>query len=308
MSRPARSARTIGITVSNPQPPANATPEQAALIEALRSVLEPLAVLAVAKGLTYQVLDDVLKQALVNAAHDAHPGVAAHRRVSRISTTTGIHRREVTRLTQAGDAAPVPRASLASGVYAHWLTSPAFRERQGRRPGVPKALPRQGPHPSFDTLARAITSDVHPRTLLEEMIRLGYAALDPATDTVKLLADAAVPRGDAARMLRILGSNVGDHFRGTVANVLGDGRQHFDQALFADELSDESIAALRKLITEQWRELYGRLWPEIERLFANDAAHPQRVLNQRLRIGLYSFNEPVDASAAEETRPSGSAD
>jgi hypothetical protein len=49
--------------VSNPQPPANATPEQAALIQALRSVLEPLAVLAVAKGLTYQVLDDVLKQA-----------------------------------------------------------------------------------------------------------------------------------------------------------------------------------------------------------------------------------------------------
>jgi Family of unknown function (DUF6502) len=294
--------------VSNPQPPANATPEQAALIQALRSVLEPLAVLAVAKGLTYQVLDDVLKQALVNAAHDAHPGVAAHRRVSRISTTTGIHRREVTRLTQAGDAAPVPRSSLASGMYAHWLTSQGFRERQGRRPGAPKALPRQGPHPSFETLARAITSDVHPRTLLEEMIRLGYAALDPATDTVKLLADAAVPRGDAARMLRILGSNVGDHFRGTVTNVLGDGRQHFDQALFADELSDESIAAVRKLIAEQWRELYGRLWPEIERLFANDAAHPQRVLNQRLRVGLYSFNEPVDAPTAEETRPPGSAD
>jgi Family of unknown function (DUF6502) len=296
-------APTIGANVSNPPPNATTTPEQAALIQALRSVLEPLAVLAVAKGLTYQVLDDVLKQALVNAAHDAHPGVAAHRRVSRISTTTGIHRREVTRLTQAGDKAAPPRASLASGVYAHWLTSPAFCERRGRRSGAPKALPRQGPHPSFETLARAITSDVHPRTLLEEVIRLGYAALDPNTDTVSLVADAAVPRGDAARMLRILGSNVGDHFRGTVANVLGDGRQHFDQALFADEMSDESITAVRKLITEQWRELYGRLWPQIERLFADDAAHPQRVLNQRLRIGIYSFNEPVSAPTAQDTEP-----
>lgn len=278
------------------------------MIEALRSVLEPLALLAVAKGLTYQVLDDMLKQALVNAAHDAHPGVAAHRRVSRISTTTGIHRREVTRLTQTGEAVPAPRASQASGVYTHWLTSPEFRERRGRRFGSPKVLPRQGPHPSFETLARAITSDVHPRALLEEMIRLGYATLDAGDDTVSVVADAAVPRADGARMLRILGSNVGDHFRGTVANVLGDGRQHFDQALFAHEMSSESITAARALIAAQWRELYSRLWPEIESLFADDAAHPQRMLNHRLRIGLYSFNEPVQTSSSDEAQPSGPAD
>ena len=51
-----------------------------------------------------------LKQAVVQAAAAAHPQVAPHRSVSRISTATGINRREVTRLLQAQADAPTPAA------------------------------------------------------------------------------------------------------------------------------------------------------------------------------------------------------
>ena len=58
-----------------------------------------------------------------------------------------------------------------------------------------------------------------------------------------------MPRGDAGRMLGFLGDNVGDHLSAAVANVLGDGRRHFEQAVFADELSAQSLEAAQPTIS-----------------------------------------------------------
>jgi hypothetical protein len=52
------------------------------------------------------------------------------------------------------------------------------------------------------------------------------------------------------------------------------------------------VTALRPLIAAQWAELFQRLAPELERRIAEDktAARPQ---TQRVRIGFYSFAEPM---------------
>jgi hypothetical protein len=46
------------------------------------------------------------------------------------------------------------------------------------------------------------------------------------------------------RLLGFLGDNVGDHLRAAVANVLGDTGLHFEQAVFADGLTAQAIAAM----------------------------------------------------------------
>ena len=55
-----------------------------------------------------------------------------------------------------------------------------------------QALPRQGAAPSFESLAQEITRDVHPRSLLDELCRLGLATWDEAGDTVALSREAFV--------------------------------------------------------------------------------------------------------------------
>jgi hypothetical protein len=139
---------------------------------------------------------------------------------------------------------------------------------------------------------------VHPRSLLDELLRLGLAALDPANDHVELIHDAFVPRGDSERMLGFLGHNVGDHLGAAVANVLGDGRQHFEQAVFADELSAQSIEAVRSAITSQWQALSAALVPQLGALIEADHA-AGRVQDQRLRVGLFSYSEPMSPTASE---------
>lgn len=276
-------------------------PEQPALRGALAGLMASVARLAVARGLPCAEVEAMLRLAFVQAAAQAHPGLPEHRKVSRISTTTGINRREVTRLVQAAQQAqPVPRArSVASEVYTHWRTQPPYRGADGE----PLVLSRLGPAPSFETLAQAVTRDVHSRSLLDELCRLGLAAWDEAADTVRLSREAFVAHGDLARQLGFLGDNVGDHLRAAVANVIdGDDTAHFEQALFADGLSAESIASVRPAVRAQWQALLQALVPALEARVEADA-RLQPAPRGRLRVGLYTYQE--GAETAPEPAPRG---
>ena len=146
------------------------------------------------------------------------------------------------------------------------------------------------------------TRDVHPRALLEELLRLKLAKLDAERDVVSLTEDMFVPHGDAPRMLGYLGANVGDHLQAAVANVLGHKPTHFEQAIAADGLSAASLAEVRPLLREHWRRLTEAMVPLLERLIEADAAQPGTEPTHRLRLGLFAFDTPDDA-ASEEPKP-----
>jgi hypothetical protein len=267
--------------------------DHALLLEACRQVLLPLATLAVQRGVPYAELDELLRGAFVEAARTAHPNVSAQRGASRISAATGLTRREVTRLLQPPVSAEPSRSSPATQVFSRWLTDPQLRLADG----TARALPRQGPpvrldslakSVSFESLAQSVTKDVHPRTLLEELLRLGLARVDEATDTVQLLRETFVPTGDEARMFGFLGANVGDHLRGAVANVLAQGPRNVEQALFADGLSSDSITELRPLVAQQWQTVARSLVPLVQQFIDADVA-AGRLADQRLRVGLYMY-------------------
>lgn len=280
------------------EPSGSATDADAALTQAFDALLAPLARLAVARGMRFALAEDLFKRVFVHAARAAHSGAGGSRDVSRISTTTGLRRREVTRLLLDTPANAATRRSPATEIFTRWSSSRKLRNKQGE----PRPLPRQGPAPSFDALAQSVTRDVHPRSMLDELCRLGLARLDAETDTVHLLQSGFVPRDDEARMFEFLGRNVGDHLSGAVANVLAEERQHFEQAVFADELSDESLAAANRLINAQWRALMAAVVPELEALIESDRTAKRRA-DKRLRVGLYSYSEPMPVPPADSKEP-----
>jgi hypothetical protein len=179
--------------------------DDALLLHACHPVMAPLARLAVARGMQYAQFDELMRAAFVQAAREAHPDVPSHRAVSRVSAATGINRREVTRLLKAESPEAPPRRAPATEIFARWITDPTLRHQ-----GAPlKSLPRQGAAPSFESLAQSVTKDVHPRSLLEELCRLGLARVDDETDSVVLLRETYVPSGDDKRLFGFLGANVG---------------------------------------------------------------------------------------------------
>jgi hypothetical protein len=278
--------------------------EQEALLGALDAVLQPLADLCLAKGITIQALEQRLRQAMVQSAVQAHGNLTSTRLTSRISASTGLTRREVARLQESSAQAATrqPKASSATEVFTRWMTDTSLKGADSQ----PMALKRTGAVPSFESLAQSVTQDVHPRSLLDELCRLGLAQWDSATDQVQLKQNAFVPRGDWARMTAFLGDNVGDHLRAATANVLGSGKEHLEQAIFADELSEQSLVAFRSLMAQQWRGLLQTLTPELEALIAADK-EAGREQSQRVRVGLYTWSQAM-ADATHNASQTMSAD
>lgn len=265
----------------NPEP----SGASGALLGALRLLLAPIARLCLGRGVRFDTAEEVFKGAFVDAARALRPSSDGTRDVSRVSTTTGLSRREVTRLANDLREPPLVRPSLATQVFTRWMSTPALHDEHGH----PKALMRLGRAPSFEALAQSVTRDVHPRSLLEELCRLGLARHDVATDTVQAVQARFAPHEDEARMFAFLGSNAGDHLAASVENVLAEQSPHLEQAIFADELSPESLVEVRRLVNAQWRAMLAALVPDLQALVDSDR-QAGREARERVRIGLYSYH------------------
>ncbi|GAA0752534.1 DUF6502 family protein [Ideonella azotifigens] len=274
------------------------SPEHKALLEAMQSLLAPLGRLAVAQGLHFDSLEALLKLAMVQAAREAalkaKPEALPHRLVSRIATATGINRREVTRLVGESLEAPRPRPSMALRLFFRWSTDPALPQDEA-------GLPRQGPAPSFDALAALVTRDVHPRSLLDDMLRLKLVTWQQDSDRVSLNRAALVPDRDQARLLGLLGGNVGDHLSAAVDNVAGEQPRHFEQAIWANGLSLDSAQGVRGLVESHWQQLTQQLVPELQRRIDRDEADGAPT-DAVVRVGMFMYSQRRPAPTAEPAR------
>ncbi|MDZ7790095.1 MAG: DUF6502 family protein [Xanthomonadales bacterium] len=122
---------------------------------------------------------------------------------------SGVHRKDVRRFPGAdAGARERARAGLArESVVGRWLGDPAYRDADGR----PAVLARTGDAPSFEALVAGISTDVRPRTVLDELKRLGFVVHDETADSVRLDTAAFVPSADDAHLLRLFEANLADH-------------------------------------------------------------------------------------------------
>jgi len=127
--------------------------EQQALLAVLEQLLSPLARLCLAKGIPIQAAEEVMRRAYVQAATEDCEGLNSSRLTSRISTMTGLTRREVARL-QSEDAPVRPQTrTVATDVLTFWASQSEYVNKKG----MPIRLPRTGEAPSFEALAASVT-------------------------------------------------------------------------------------------------------------------------------------------------------
>lgn len=168
-----------------------------------------------------------------------------------------------------------------------------------------KAMLRHGSADArgFDTLVASVSTGMRPRTVLDELLRQGPAELDEATDTVRLVADAFVPKSDA-EMLRFLCQNLHDHLAAACANVLAgpDHRRFLERAVYSNNLGIEAVDRVeteaRTLSVAALRHLNGLA---LEHRQAG-AAHDSPAVTERFRFGVFFYREPVGGSAEAPPR------
>lgn len=269
--------------MSTPTPP----PSRHALVLAgVLRVLRPLVRLLLRHGLTFPELVQALKPVFLAEARDelAQRGMAATD--SALSLLSGLHRKDVRALGR-DDAARAPRlgglstpVSLSGEVVARWLGDPAWQ--------TPDGLPRPLDRAAFDTLAAAVSQDVRPRALLDELQRLEVVTAD-AEGRLVLARQGFAPRAGLAEMTELMAANLGDHAAAAVANLQGE-ENFLEQALFVDRLLPESVPQLRQAARQAWQHALAEVLREARARFDHDQAIDRPGSpRQRARFGVYFY-------------------
>lgn len=288
--------------------PAPMSPDAAA--EWFADLLEPIALLALERGVRLNGLIDALKLALVRAAisladddgrspatvlrpasptsqADAAAGRAAFSD-SRLAVMTGVHRKDLRRIRTTGGTTRAKSLSIVGEVFARWRSDPRFLTRRGE----PRHLLRHrdgGERASFEELVAAVTRDVHPRPVLDEMLRLGMVETDGRVgDRVRLLHAAYVPAADKAELMHLGRDNLADHVAALVGNLQGDGRRFLEQAVYSDDLTEASARQFNLETREVWEKVFTLLMPRLQALYEadRDSRDPR---NHRVRVGMYGL-------------------
>ena len=265
--------------------------------DALKMLLRPLARLMITKGVTAPALYALLKEVCVEVASDDFGLDGKPPTDSRVSVLTGVHRKDVRQIRQQRDEtghAADRSVSLMTTVVGRWLAGPKTVSHDGR----PVPLPRNAETgPSFDALVRDVSTDVRPRTVLDELLRRDVVELDEAGDQVSLRVEAMVPRASDDERMHFLVRNVGDHMEAAVANVMsGEGAAPFlERAVFYNNLAtasvDEIEARSRVLATEVLTKLNRLAFSRQSADNAADAFARDSTSNERFRFGIYFYRE-----------------
>lgn len=273
------------------------TPAEQALDD-VALMLAPLVRWLLTQGIPLNAVIRTLRTVYLTEAHDnlARRG----RRVtdSALSVLTGVHRKEVRTFMEGREdaaerpatprLAPTPAATL----FTRWITDPDYRLPDSGE--LRRELPRQGPAPSFEALARDASRDVHPRTLLEELERLKLVAVQQ--DQVVLLSDRFVlPVNDPAAV-RTMAVNVADHIAAAAHNLTVDQPEQrvLEQSVFAHGLSPASTQHLGQVARRLWDVALEEMVREARTRVDLDAARGLEPTpgepgeqNMRMRFGIY---------------------
>ncbi|MCG3188228.1 MAG: hypothetical protein LKCHEGNO_00146 [Burkholderiaceae bacterium] len=274
--------------------PGDATDRRARIVlRAALSMLVPLARWLVHNGVPYGSFASALKSVFVEAARQELAAAGGKLTDSAMSVLSGVHRRDIRDMGEAPLVQARPKApSVASQVFTRWLTDAHLRDGADR----PMALPKSGAAPSFDALARQVSSDVHPRTLLAEMQRLGLVQVD--AESVRLIAPAFVPQQGFDEMVELFAANAADHLAAAAHNLRGDrGDKFLEQSVFASGLSPRSTQALGTLARKLWRSAFQQMVRAATPRYQQDSRDEQG--SMRMRFGVYFYAEPL----GEDTNP-----
>lgn len=256
---------------------------------AIKRLLWPIVRLLIARGVQLPAVVAALKQLYVEVAStdfriDEKPPTD-----SRVSVLTGVHRRDVRSIRKDGlpSSASSPM-SLSATVIGRWLGDPAFS-----KDGQPLVLNRLADEaePSFEALFHEVSRDVHPRTILDDLINQKLVEWDEESDTVRLLGHAFVPTTDGEGLMRFFEMNLHDHLAAAVGNLLDDHDrgQFLERAVYYNRLLPASVDE----IEQHARNLGDKVLSELNStaLRHQTIDQEQTEATERFRFGIFFYRE-----------------
>lgn len=219
----------------------------------LVSLLRPIARFCLRYGLQIQDLHEACKRAIVLEAQSQVAREAGTANISRLSAATGIHRRDVTRLTAEPDAQQEPQG-LTTRIIGQWQHDRRFSTPAGR----PRPLTVGVDGSEFHALVAAVSKDLHAGTIFKELERLGL--VESRGDTVRLLSGVFVPRADTVASYRMLARDASSLFSAVEANIHDEpDPAHLHGTTSFDNLRQSALPEIRAWLLAEGSKFHRRV-------------------------------------------------
>lgn len=250
-------------------------------------VMNPLVSWLVSSGVGYSEFSQSLKIVFLKQSIKELEKLDKKLTDSSISLLSGLNRRDVSELKGIllNDTLIQASSNISARVVTLWIQKE-----------WPKQIAITGDGISFESLAKEISQDKHPRAIISELDRLGL--ITEVANTVILHTESFTPSNSSSYSQKLLAQSASDHISSGLSNILISPNMFLEQNINADELTEESIEILKNYTHDIWKEMSKKLVDKALECTKNDEGK----LNARYRfsMGIYQFDEMLKKDNPEK--------
>ena len=259
------------------------------LLNTTAHILRPLIRILLRYGISYAAFSELSKQIYFDVAKTDFAIPGKKQTSSRISTMTGLSRKEVARL----EALPVKQGELdsstinrAARVISGWVRDHEFHAKDG----VPAELPFDDAEASFSALVKKYSGDITARTIADELTRIGAISFT-TTGQLHLNTRAYVASTSDIDKLTILGTDVSSLIATIEHNLVEPEQAYFQRKVAYNYIPKDALPELnQQLISTAQQSL-----ESMDALLAAVAIDQKEAIEGgnyvRTGIGIYYFEE-----------------
>jgi len=215
-------------------------------IRCLRRFLRPVARYCIRQNMGIQIFEEASKLVFMEVAAEELKAKGEKVNMSRLSAITGIQRRAVVRIFREGEVREPP--GLAVRIIGQWRRDKRFLGKNGRA----RVLTYEGEDcGEFGRLVRCISKELHPRSLLIDLERMG--AVERTRDGVKLLSKLFFNDTASTEIYTMLSEDVEDLMEAVFVNAELDAkdRPNIHVKTQYDNVSPEDLGKIRDWFDKQ---------------------------------------------------------
>ncbi|QNX86348.1 hypothetical protein [Acinetobacter seifertii] len=246
------------------------------------SIIPELVHWLIKAGVGYTEFSTALKIVFYNEAIKELDSIKQKKTDSAVSLLSGLGRRDVRSfcqtygeyklINQFNEQLPI---SVPARVIGLWI---------GQK--LPSQIPFNGEALSFESLVKQVSSEKHPKSILLELKRLGLVIEE--NNQVILQNSSFTPDPQMDESKQLFTKNISDHLAAGISN-LTQKTNFLEQAIFADELSPESIEKLKKLSVDMWNLMSKAILSSAIEYCKNDEGATDA--NKHFRLGIYQYDK-----------------
>ena len=257
------------------------------LLAATASILRPLIKMLIRYGISYAAFTKLAKHIYFEVGKNEFAIPGKKQTSSRISTLTGLSRKEVARLETLPpqqkelDASRINRAAR---VISGWTRDKEFQTKNKE----PADLPFEGEQRSFSALVKRYSGDITARTIADELLRVDAISMSP-DGLIHLNTRAYVTNMDDIDKIVILGTDVRNLIQTIDHNIAAPDNTYLQRKVAYNYIPEENLPDIKSQLTKIAQSSLESMDKVLAKHAVRRSAAKKSITYTRAGIGIYYF-------------------